>query len=81
MKIKKYTIIVIILAFVFLFFPVRNTYKDGGTRCYSALTYKFVVWNRIQDADVPIYHKTSLFLFPNNLKSIDELWEIEINNR
>lgn len=51
-------------------------YKDGGTRTYTSLTYKIVKWNKIINAN-EIYKKTSVFWFPSNLKSVDELWEIE----
>lgn len=60
-----------------LFLPIQTAFcNDGGTRIYSALTYTVVVWNRIQESPVA-YHKTSVFWFPENRKSIDELWEIE----
>lgn len=60
-----------------LFLPVpTGTYKDGGTKEYTSLTYKIVVWNRLVDEDTT-YHKTSIFWIPDNRKSIDELWKIE----
>lgn len=86
MKKKVIAIAAAVAILLVLFLPVpRGTCQDGGTRVYSALTYKIVVWNRLvseagQDgrlAAVSRYHKTSVFLFPDNFKSIDELWKIE----
>ena len=52
--------------------------QDGGTRTYTALTYKIVDWNRITGAAV--YDETKVYLFPNNFKSLDALWEQEKEN-
>lgn len=52
--------------------------KDGGTRTYTALTYKIVDWNRITGEAV--YDETKIYLFPNNFKSLDALWEQEKEN-
>ena len=81
--------VVIVLAFVLiLFLPIpRGTYDDGGTREYAALTYKIVVWNKIMAVEdengefsTYTYKNTSVFWFPDNQKSIDELWQIENAN-
>ena len=53
--------------------------RDGGTRTYTALTYKIVDWNRIT-GESAVYDETKLYLFPNNFKSIDALWEQEKEN-
>lgn len=81
---KKQIIIIaaIVLALLIMFLPIpRGTYRDGGTKDYSALAYRIVVWNRlngqINEEGSDKYHKTSVFWFPENFKSIDELWEIE----
>ena len=81
-------IIVVVLLVLFLPIP-KGTSQDGGTRDYDALLYKVVVWNKIQvelnedgsGGETQIFHKTSVFWFPDNQKSIDELWEIEKSNR
>ena len=87
---KGVIITAIILIVLVLFLPIpRGTYKDGGTKDYSALTYRIVVWNRFVDeinakgsvSQTKIYHKASVFCFPDNLKSIDELWEIEMKKQ
>ncbi len=73
-----------------LFVPFSAvTYEDGGTREYAALTYKVVVWKRLEaehDAEGKIaainqYKNTTVYFFPDNLKSIDELWDIEQAHR
>lgn len=81
---KKLTIVcvVILLIAAVLFLPIpRGTYDDGGTRTYAALTYKIVVWNKLiaveGTSEVTTYHKVSVFWFPNNLRSIDKLWQLE----
>ncbi len=85
---KKIIIIaaVVLVALVLVFFlPVpQGSYDDGGTRDYNALTYKIVVWNKIM-AGIDengqtvhnTYRNTSVFWYPDNQKSIDELWQIE----
>ncbi|MBO4494153.1 MAG: hypothetical protein J5724_07185 [Ruminococcus sp.] len=78
MKKKAKSIISAILVCVFLvlFVPVpTGTYKDGGTRIYTALTYKIVSWSVLLDG--ALYKKTSVFLIPDNFKDYEELWEIE----
>lgn len=78
----------IIIILLVLFVPIpMGIYKDGGTKVYSALTYKIVKWNRLiarQDENGEwigdTYSKTVTYWFPNNFKSIDELWEIEQKN-
>ncbi len=64
-----------IIIFLFLFTPIPSgTYKDGGTREYTALTYKVVKWHRFTDSG-EIYAKTKIYFFPKNFKSIDGLWD------
>ncbi len=86
MKKKRIIIIAIILILLILFLPIpHGTYKDGGTRDYSALTYRIVVWNKLVSPineddsakEIQVYNKTSVFWLPDNFKSIDELWKIE----
>ena len=92
MKKKPIIIVSIVFAVILLvlFLPIpKGTYADGGTRDYDALLYKVVVWNKIQvelnedgtDGESQIYHKTSVFWFPDNQKSYEELWKIEKSRR
>ena len=76
MKKKIWIPIVIVVLLAILVIPIpTGVYKDGGTREYTALTYKIVDWNRITgDAT---YDKTKVYFFPYNFKSIDGLWYYE----
>lgn len=67
-------LVVLILAILFVPIPV-GVYKDGGTREYTAITYKIVDWNRLIGDST--YDKTKVYFFPRNFKSIDELWYYE----
>ena len=65
-------------ALLVLFLPVPSgTYKDGGTRTYSALTYKIVCWNRIT-ADLQ-YQKVKVYTLADRFKSLDQLWNQEMH--
>ncbi len=89
---KKKVIIFAIIAITLvslLFTPVpQGSYDDGGTREYAALTYKVVKWNRLASIynengtidRIERYNETSIYWFPDNFKSIDELWKIEQGN-
>lgn len=55
-----FTVIVVISLLAILFVPIpTGTLNDGGTRVYSALTYKIVVWNRTTDDG--IYENTKVY--------------------
>ncbi len=74
MKKKIIIILIIVSLLAVLFTPIPiGVYRDGGTRVYSALTYKIVDWNRITGEST--YSKTHVYFFPNNFKSITSLWE------
>ena len=79
-------VIIVIVLLLVLFLPIpQGSYDDGGTREYTALTYKIVKWNKLvtvynEDGDmerIDTYTNTSVYWFPDNYKSIDELWEME----
>ena len=73
---KKFWIVAAALFLAVLFVPFpKGPYKDGGTREYTALTYKIVDWNRLT-ADGP-YQATRVYWFPDNFQSIDRLWVYE----
>lgn len=78
---KKIVIFIVVMAILVLLFAPFYTasYDDGGTRVYGALTYKIVVWKKIYSVQ-GTYQNTSVFWYPDNQKSIDELWEIEKDN-
>ena len=79
MKKKIWIPIAAVILLLILFVPIpTGVCKDGGTREYTALTYKIVDWNRITSGTV--YDKTRLYLFPYNFRSIDSLWYNEVEN-
>lgn len=63
---KKKYIILVIIVLIILLFPKRAIYEDGGTRTYTALTYKVIVWKQIEG-------KTGIEIhfFPNNFHHLD----------
>ncbi len=72
---KKYIIAAVIaVVLLVLFLPVpKDTYDDGGTREFQALTYKIVKWNRLYEGDL-CYNSTRFYFGKDAHKSIDELW-------
>jgi len=72
-KSKRWVILLVLLLLVLLIPVPSGTYKDGGTKAYTALTYKIVHWKRLIGAD-GVYEKTRVYPFPLNFSSIDALW-------
>ena len=76
MKKKIWIITMAAVLLLVLLIPIpTGVMKDGGTRSYTALTYKIIDWNRISGDGV--YQKTRVYFGKNYFKSIDELWELE----
>lgn len=76
MKKKLWIPIAVLALLAILFVPIPSgTCKDGGTRAYTALTYKIVDWNRLTEDGK--YDKTRVYFFPDNFRSIDSLWPLE----
>ena len=74
-----FTVIVVISLLAILFFPIpTGTLNDGGTRVYSALTYKIVVWNRTTDDG--IYENTKVYFGEARFQDINGLWDEESQN-
>ena len=77
---KRYLFLIIAVVLLISVFPCYSgMYKDGGTKVYSALTYKIVKWKRIthyNGVDVT-YVDTKVYFFPHNFKGIDELYDME----
>ena len=80
MKKKIWIPIVIVVLLFILFLPLPSgKYDDGGSRSYTALTYKIVDWHKVTGVS-SVYDDTCIYFFPNNFKSIDELWKMEMKN-
>ena len=62
---KSKRLLVIFIVVLILVFPVRNTYKDGGTKTYTSLTYKVIVWNELEGK-----RGTEIHVFPDNFRSL-----------
>lgn len=75
MQSKKSKIILILaVAFVMilLLFPIKLTYKDGGTTTYNAVLYKIIVWNILDQNEPGGYRRGSeIHLFPNNFHDLN----------
>ncbi len=79
MKKKIWIPAIVVMLLAILFVPIPSgTYRDGGTKEYTSLTYKIVAWNRLTDGNT--YSETKVYFFPNNFKSIDSLWNYEKDN-
>ena len=87
-KMRSILLIVVIAALV-LFVPIpKGPYDDGGSMEYAALTYRIVVWNSYytkydengKAVGIDKYNETSVYLFPDNFKSLGELWQMELEN-
>lgn len=72
MKNKK-LIIAAAIALIILVVPFSSKiYKDGGTRTYTALTYKIVDFNKLLESG-EVYDETKVYPFPMNFMSDDFL--------
>jgi len=72
-------IVVAVVLLAILFVPIPNgQMKDGGTRVYSALTYKIVDWNRLYNDGM--YSATKVYFGADAWKSIDDLFAKEEPN-
>lgn len=72
---SRIAIIIVTVLLLILLIPIPSgTADDGGSRALTALTYKIIKWNHIVDSD-ETYTGTDFYLFPNNFKGINELWE------
>ena len=75
MKKSRIAIIIAAVLLLILLIPIPSgTADDGGSKEYTALTYKIIKWNHIVDAD-ETYTGTNFYLLPDNFKSMSELWE------
>jgi len=63
-------LIAVLVVLVLLLTPYVEVYKDGGTKTFTSLTYKIILWNELPAVDGN--HKTGIevYLFPNNFFSL-----------
>lgn len=72
-------IVVAVVLLAVLFIPIPNgQMKDGGTKVYSALTYKIVDWNRLYNDGT--YSATKVYFGADAWKSVDDLFAKEEPN-
>ena len=76
MKKTRIAIIIVAVLLLILLIPIPSgTADDGGSREFTALTYKIIKWNHIVDAD-ETYTGTDFYLLPDNFKNMSELWKL-----
>ena len=77
---KRIAIIFLILSLLLV--PIPTSLNDGGTIIWTSLTYKIVKWNRIDNRyESGYYTNTSFYWLPDNFKSIDTLWDMEMQDK
>jgi hypothetical protein len=75
-KKKKIIVAVVVIIMLVLFFPIPiGTLEDGGSKVYSALTYKIVKWV-YHNEDRSRGYRTRVYWFPDNFMDINELREM-----
>ena len=81
---KLLAVIIVIALIIVLFVPFGYaSYEDGGTVRFTSLTYSVVKWNRYVsdwstgEMKLDLYQNTCFYLFPDNFRLLDELWEIK----
>ncbi len=73
---KKKIVAVVVIIMLVLFFPIPiGTLEDGGSKVYSALTYKIVKWV-YHNKDSSRGYRTRVYWFPDNFMDINELREM-----
>lgn len=80
---KLLTLIIALALVIVLFVPFGYaSYDDGGTLRFTSLTYSVVKWKRYfsdwstGEMKLDLYQNTCFYLFPDNFRSLDKLWEI-----
>lgn len=74
---KIILILAIVLVMVLFLFPIKLTYKDGGTTTYNAVLYKVIIWNILDQNEPGGYRRGSeIHLFPNNFHDLEYYEEI-----
>lgn len=67
MKKRRIILIFVILVFAILLFPIKYSYKDGGTVEYKAVLYSMIFWHRIdENYETGFYEAVEFKFFPLN---------------
>ena len=62
---KKIRLIIITILIIVLLFPKYEIYEDGGTKAYTSLAYKLILWNEIEGKQ-----GMELYFFPRNFYNL-----------
>lgn len=62
---KKIRFIIITILIIVLLFPKYEIYEDGGTKTYTSLTYKLILWNEIEGKQ-----GMEIYFFPQNFYNL-----------
>ena len=75
----NFKVILLIIGILFvLLVPIKKTYKDGGTREYSAILYKVIKWHTLDDDYESGYKDTTeIHIFPTKFHSLDYYREVK----
>ena len=68
---------VVIGILLIVFVPIKSLHRDGGTKEYSAIAYKFIKWNMLKE-DGSKYEGNNLYWFPNNFHSLEYYKPVQI---
>lgn len=74
MKHKEMAFGVIVLLGLLLF-PRVAIYEDGGTKTFTSMLYKVIIWHQINEPE-GYREGTEIHFFPNNFKHLDA-YEVE----
>lgn len=75
---KKRIFAALVLLLILVIPMPTGVAQDGGSRSYTALTYKIVDWSHTYAGGV--YDETKVYPFPMNFRSMDELLTVEKQN-
>lgn len=67
----KKIILSIVILILILIIPIKKAYYDGGTKTYTSLTYKIIVWHETMQNQDRLYKTgTEYYFFPNNFHEL-----------
>ena len=72
MKKKRIFTIITIIIFALLIIPIPAFYRDGGTKAFTAVLYRVVVWNEHREDGTAGRTGAEVHFIPRNFRNIDE---------